>query len=1016
MTATAIGTENLADQYNDLKALPDELKNRFNFFLAKGVLQAEAEDDFGIDQMITRSEFVRVSETIFASEDDEALTNKFRTEFEKLGLITSDGMVVDGDSNISRQDFAKYLIYGIGKADEARKVTPITDASPSNLDKVSNTLARFVTMALQLNIMQNQDDGHFYGDRMVTRRMLVESAYEAKRVYEELTMIEEGKISVTEAKPTGARKVTVAFDKAVDSTKSSRAVLTVKKDGVEWPGTLAWSEDKKSATITLESKLRKGSYTVELSGLDDDSVETKTAEFTAEDERAEKLEFVNSSDQLPRSKVIVDFRQLNQYGEQTEAAAGMFDVYASRISVSNVPREQAFKLDLSEEKRGSSIMVSIYDRTNDLRVNKSFVIGDFAIVSKIKLGKLAIHGSKQYLQPGNKAYLSFTAYDQYGYRMDNLEDLETGIYKRVEGESLFSNMKDNTFEDYDNDGYPELVLETYSDFKHDTSSVLHLMSMGSGEDASLRISVVTPKVPASVEVKEPSGVIAEGDKNLSLELIVRDAEGYVFSTQEKLDLYKSGELQVRSTGGIKLPSSSDGGAVNSGGNIAILEATGSGKASIEASLRDSGQKTVRDLDVKDERVPVTLERLDFDQTHVYRLIPEANKGFTFKFNIKDQYDEVFTPTSNEYQMEYELKRIGGDEGAYTGKATGGGKQAINDANPVIRQLAKDAAGKGVEVTPATKKLGSYSLTARLVKAKQDSKETDPTKWPIAAEISSMTARTQSFTWAELNSKDRELNYYAEMDSSYFAVGKFLIDQGIIQRSNKEKKIAIESDAKYILANKSNLVKDFKNIVAKDKDGFDISIPTPKITSVVFSTPNIVSVDNPSDPKKIVALNPGSTTALIGFTTPNGTKTVQMNLTVFASDLKFSELKYSGAKTISPSDINDYYIWDTKFSNLQVKDDLNNTFTNTADKSQNKNSEMATPFLDLFGVSITLADVTYKAGTKEEDKDTLYMTDDYKLVFKPKSGQYSMDKVNLQGFTIKAVGPDQKEKNVVVTLK
>ncbi|MFE5320576.1 hypothetical protein ACFQ88_17850 [Paenibacillus sp. NPDC056579] len=1022
----------LSEDYKDLKVLSPEMKDRFDYFIQQGAFQAESDDDFGVNKTITRDEFVKVANLIFLIPDDEALSNKYKEEFEKIGIITSDGMVVDGAESISRQDLAKYLIYGLGRVDEARKITPITDTSSANLDKVNITLSRFVTLALKLDIMKNQDDGYFYGDRLVTRRMLVEAAYETKRVYEAYKQAgtASGKISLTEAKPSGAKKVTVSFDNPVDLAKTEKMVLTVKKDGSVVSGAAEWASDKKSATITLESKLQKGSYSVELSGLEDAEVDKKSAEFTAEDERIKELQFANPTDQLGRSKVIIEFKQVNQYGEQTQVPAGMFDIRASGNPVQTIPDKQAFKLDLSQEKRGSGVLISIRDRTNGLTLNKTFRVGDRSLVSKIDLGKLTIKDNKDTLQPGSKAYLAFTAYDQYGNKMDDLEELQNGIYMRVDGEQMFVDKGEHTFYDYDNDGFPELELETETDYKQDAASTLFLTALGSGQTVSKSMSLVTPKVPASIAIKEYTSVLAEGDADKAIELEIRDAEGYAFSPEERAALVKAGKVKVRSSGDLKLASTEEGGPIpltgGNAGKVLIEEVTGTGKASIEVELLEIDKKATAEYTLMDKRVPSAVEKLDFEPGQLYPLLTETGKTASVKMNIKDQYDEVYTPTSDEYQVVYKMQKLNGADGALTGVHNSNKQLVLNDTNQSMRLKAKDAAGgkNYFSLTPVTdaSKLGSYSLSATLVKTKKDPSEPDPTKWPIITELGTLTGIAQSYSWKEYDKND--LNYYLNTDTSLFAVGKFFIDQGIIEKKyethREELKVDL-ADADFIFKNRKDFSKDIeKSIAAKNKDGIETAIPLAPITSVTFSVPKIVAVDNPIRPTRWVGLNPGSTVATIGYTTPGGTKFLKVNLTVFTSNLTFTELKIgntSGTMSAFTNEIDDYYIWDDKLlKNISVKDDVGNQFINSANKAKNTFSEVLTPLLNNFGITIALTDVTYKPGTSDADKDTFYMTDNYKLVFKPKSGVYSKEKVNLQSFTIKVTGPDKGSKSLTVNLK
>ncbi|MCS7460924.1 hypothetical protein N0M98_12295 [Paenibacillus doosanensis] len=1018
-----------SDDYEDLKMMPQDLKDKFDLFMKAGVLKPESDQTYGINLPVTRDDFVQASRAIFSGDGSEALS--YIESFRTLGLINEEGMAIDPDTFISRQDLAKFLIYGLGKVDEARNVTPITDSSIRDEDKVDKASSRFVTFALQLKIMQNLDDNRFHGtDRIATRKMLVESGFETRKLLLEQSD-DSSKVSIAEAKAVGASKLSVTFENAVDAAKAVKAVLTVKKDGNAFSGTTEWAADKKSATITLDTKLTKGNYTVELTGLDEASVVNKTADFSAEDETIKELQFSNSSDELARSKVIVDFKQINQYGEQTSSPAAAFDIRVnSRIGMQYVPGKQSFKIDLSQEKRGSAVFITIYDREHNLTVSKNFTVGDPVFVSKIELGKLTYKDNKQ-LQPGGKVYLSFRAYDQYGCLVDDVEELDNGIFASFEGEALFENVKNKVFVDYDNDDYPELELVALEDFEKDKGTTLNLMALGSGQTVKQEIAVFAPKQAASLKIADLTSKLAEGDTDVGITLEIRDAEGYSFSSDEIAALYNAGKIQVRSTGVLKLGSVADGEPIGlSGANKGkvVVQATKTGSASIEVYLKDIDQKATVEYTVQSARVVERLEKSGFEPTETITVIQGVkNPNSTIKYVIKDQYDTEFKTAPDEYQVEFRLQKVSGEAGAFTGYFSGNSKLQMNDANPIIRVKASQVSSStSISLMPDAKKLGVYKVVATLVKAKRDPKEADPTKWPVQTELQSISAQAQSYTLKEI---DEDLTYYVKSDTSLFAVGKYLIDHGLLENKNnnsrKDKKITRE-DGPYIFKNRPELANKNIEVAAKDKLGNEVTFPDnakPVIVSVNFVDTNLFALDKPDNPTKIVGLNPGSTDALLNVSTPVGTKIVKANFSAFASELEFQQLKIGGTlkensvTNVDPKALDGRYIWDAKLvQQVTVVDSTNNSFTNKADIEKDTETNSLTPFIGIFGVAFNIKDITYKPGTKDEDKDTFYMTDDFKLVFKPKSGVYEPSGVNLQSFTIVGDGPNNKPKNFIFIVK
>lgn len=985
-----------ADDYEDLKVLPQELKEAFDFFVRAGVLDAESDTTYGVNKDITKEDFVKVIRCALSfPEGQTTAAPSLSGQLSKLGIINYDGVVLDPTDNVARQTLAQYLIYALGLENEARKIVdPLVDTSLNNYDDTNDIYRGFVTLALQKNLMTKLEDGYFHGGsssddkRYANRRMLVQAAYAARKLYAEMYAVPV-KVSLLEAKAVGARKVAVSFDAAVSA---GNAVLTVRKDGGAIAGTTEWSPDGKSATITLEQELTSGNYTVELSGLDEKNIGTKTAEFTAEDEKIEKLEFASDSDMLPRSKVVVQFKVLNQYGEEVKRPTSHYEIRIGRdIYPQYVGIDQAFMLDLSEVKRDKRISITVEDEEHNLRVNKIFTVGDRSMVSKIELGELKYDNGRTYLRPGDTAYLAFTAYDQYGYLVLDPELLNDGIVKTCDGRNyIFKNFYgDSVFTDIDSDNYPELALETDDDLVKDSATTVKLLAAGSGQSATKTIHVLAPKVPATVAFEDPPEMLAEGDVDQVITLKVKDAEGEALSAEEVAELAQAGKIKVRSSGDIKLGSLVDGeeGAImlsgSNQGNIGVKEVKGnSGSATIEVKLVDNKQTATLDLSLKPKRVPTTIISETSSRMDVI-----AGKDKTVNFEIRDQYDEKITADSSEYMVEFKLERLSGEAGAFTTSTV-----ALSDSSPTA--LKSLTSVSSVKFVANSSKKGTYRLTITPVQVDSDSN--------ITHRLFSSSFIAESHTWAEL---DDDLDYYIDVQNSLFAYGKYFLDRNISRQKEDEEQKAGKTEADYIFQNKKDLAKQY-TLRAIDKYGNEVSLTdtfTP-IKSVTVLDDDIVAAQYTGvlSTSRVVGLNPGKTKAVFTFQTPGGLKTYETNMTVFTSDLVFDYFKVGKAKTtvkVSKSNLNGRYIWDSNLLNgLSVVDSEGIEFKNyTKGSTETLN---LTPFMEQFGVNISLTDITYKSGTPEDQKDTFYMTSDYKLVFIPKKS----NSINLESFKVVINGP------------
>jgi hypothetical protein len=1000
-----------ADDYKDLKVLSKDLKEKFNFFIAEGALQAESDDTFGVNNVITREHFLDAAKAAFEHSEDKTLTKtSFMDELKKIGFVDTDGQLLNPSSTIKRQELARLLIYCLGFSNDARKVTPTVDTSVQNLDRVDSTQRRFVTYALQLKLMSNQDDGRFHGsDRDVTLRTLVDAVFETKRLYGELN--DQEKISISEAKAVGAKKITVTFNKLINN--EDQAVLALKKDGTSVTAVTEWSTDKKSATIIAEEKLKKGTYSVELSGFEAARLDKNKMELTVEDEKIHKLEFVNSSELLPKSNVPVYFRQLNQYGEQTDNSMSRFRVFVSSgHNVEYLSDRQGFKLDVSKADRNMRIPVTIIDEENSLNINKVFTVGDPVLLSKIELGDVKYKDNKTFVQPGEKAYLPFTAFDQYGNRVEDQNTLKTGILPLFVGDYVFEDKGEITLNDIDLDGNPEIELEAYKNLIHDKMTTLKLVAVGSGESVTKELQVLTPKKPATLEVVASPAYLAEGDSDVLVTLKVRDGEGYEFTEDERVALFNSGKLIIHSVGGIQLGSSVAGetGAMeltgNGRGNIRIKSvSSNTGVATIHASIPEIGKSSSAEFELRAKRLPAILEKSEFEPAHEFTVI--HGRKATPKFKIRDQYGEEYKLVNDEYQVIYTLEKISGTDGAII---------VDPKLGTVFRRSLKDAHDKGIDLKADASKKGSYRLTAKLVRAEKDPNQPDPLKWPIKQEFNSISARAQTYSWQEL---DKDLKYYLDTDLNMFAIGKYMVDRGLTSKKNQENPKADKEEAAEIFLNRRDLARSFLNgIRALNKNGTEIEIPTATVRSVQILDQSIAVVDKPDFPTAIVGLNPGTTTAYITFDTAAGQKTMNLPITVYTSDLKYAKAdmgRKNSTLGVDASKIHDYYIWDDSIlKDVKAFDTDETTFKNAANKARNTNNEALTPFMNEFGLKLTVSDIIYKPGTKEEDKDTFYMDESYKLVFLPKSGDYK--KVNLKSFKITLSGPDNRPLSLVVEVK
>ncbi|MBD0378661.1 S-layer homology domain-containing protein [Paenibacillus sedimenti] len=186
-----------ADDFKDLKDLPQDEKDKFDALIQGGVFNGLTDDTFGLDARMNRAQFAKVAAIIFDLSVDETLTTSSFTDvrsddpansyalpyieaLKKAGLTNgydAEGKTYKPAGDVSRQELAAFLIRGLGMDDQAKSASPVNDNS------VDDWAKGYVALALEKNILTNQADGTFGGKVSATRKMLALASYEAKQLF-----------------------------------------------------------------------------------------------------------------------------------------------------------------------------------------------------------------------------------------------------------------------------------------------------------------------------------------------------------------------------------------------------------------------------------------------------------------------------------------------------------------------------------------------------------------------------------------------------------------------------------------------------------------------------------------------------------------------------------------------------------------------------------------------------------------------------------------------------------------
>jgi len=983
-----------ADVFEDLADVPDDVRGKIDALIREGVFNGLSETEFGLNELMNRAQLAKVVALIFSLPIDEALTTSsfsdVSAEFAyavpyiealKLAGLTKgsdpEGTLFNPGGEVTRQELAAFLVRGLGLEEEAGQAAPVED------DTVDDWAKAYVALALEKGIMSNLEDGTFGGTVPATREMLAVAAFNARPQ-------EAAKASIVEAKVIGAQLVSVKLNRSVDAA----ADLEVWSGATSLNRTVEWEDDSMTALITMDKKLTKGKYKVKLVGLEEDAVEKGELEFDASSETLASIEIVAPSTTLPQGKVTLEYKMMNQYGEETTGFhVKVLGAYPNNAVPVLIPGKQALQIDLKQAAKGTPVPVVLMNETAGLSANKLFTVGDKQVVHTIELGELKMKGKDTVLKPGGTAYQTLTLLDQYGFRVTDLETTKRDVMKVVTGEALKTEAQANPFVDYDNDGYPELQLDAVPHLNANKTSTVKLISVASGQTVTQTVNVTVPRLPASIEFAYFDETLVEGDTNKFVEMIVRDANGDKLTADELVNAETTGRLMILSSGPITLGADP---AVRTDvtvtpyvnrkvaiqergtnkGKIRIASIAGFGPASINVYLM-TGSEPVRaafDLYIQPKSTDQRPSSIVVDGGDTSKAVLNLTTT-KMKFDILDQYNKDFKDSLPDTKVELKLERISGDAGAVvTTRAV-----ALSDANPTAIKEIKDIADKDIEFVPDRTKTGSYRLTATLVKI-------NPVDQTVLQRLSSATIVADI-----IDGVNPPLVYDIDVEEdTLYAIGRYTYDRGIT---------TTVTDATY----QFNWYNDFGSAIeirATDMDGRKVVLPSKIITNVMSSNPSAVAANPAMD--RIIGLDAGTSKLTVIFNSPTGMHTVSKDITVKYEPLVVNEVKAKKRENkIDSTVINGLFPWDGKLMDqltiVHNFGEVNSGKSNGVDRFLYYNG--------LFNGAFVISNLKFAPGTVAGMQDRIYVGPDYKIVYIPASGNPSDN--NLIGFTISFVMPNGK---------
>ncbi|MBV6716800.1 S-layer homology domain-containing protein [Paenibacillus chitinolyticus] len=842
-----------ADDFSDLKDLDAATKAKFDSMIQAGIFDGVEEGRFGLNDKMNRAQFAKVAALIFELKSS-ATTSSFEDvkssdpangyalpyiEALRVAGITdgkAEGKYVPA-GDVTKEELATFLIRGLGKESEAKAKPGVSDKT------VSDWAKGYVQLAQELKLFETPAGQPFNGTAAATRDLLVTSAYQAQQLNNASK-----KLSVSEAKATGVKTVTVKFNREVDTAKAS---LALKKGTASVAADVKWADDKKSAVLTLtNSKLSAGAYSVTLSGLAAETVDKAVAEFSAEDEKLTKIEFLNPSDTIAYSKnVMIKLAATNQYGEAASLSAGAYTVYAGNNNdvLKRITKAEDGTLRLildtatgDNYKQGYGIVsVNIIENDSRVSVNKTFKIGTQPIITKSELGTVKYSTGDALSGKGQQATVELLRYDQYGNLVaaDDTEDYDKTITR------FFSEYEKNLKTEVvksGNDGILTVKVSLLDNVAKSGTYTLNVQTQASF--STVKINVKSSKVATKVKLGDVKKEISAGDDEAIIDLAAFDSEGNQLSADDIVNSLKTNQGNDNtvnlstSNGKIEIVQSGE-----NKGKLRITEMTASDKSIISVSivLTSPGLNSfdTKTYNVKGARIPSTL-KLTNDPAK--KALPGATADI--ELNVLDQFDskldkavtgDVYVQVSFTGSTGLKLVEDGGDTAITTAKYTEGGLKTFNKGFDV--KVASDVVNASNDL--------SGTFKAELVNSKGNV-------------LASLTREVKVID------NKADLSYtVTPVSDLYAAADKLKDDQANIQKSDLRKKV---------------------KITAKDNAGDLVALPDGVITSIATYNDSVVKAEiGTTDGKPYVLGNKvGSTTVAVGYKTAKGEqKTASISINV-----------------------------------------------------------------------------------------------------------------------------------------
>ena len=451
------------------------------------------------------------------------------------------------------------------------------------------------------------------------------------------------------AKAVGAKKVEVSFNKPVDDTK---VAFTVKKSTITLNvSAKSFSEDKKTATLELSSKLTTGDYTVSATGVEDAAL---TSAFKAEDEKVTKIEFLATNAPLTDldgdgiDDLSIPYKVSNQYGENVTKFTTLNSNYGP-ASINSTNGTIDISSGAGSYKINDVVTVTLVHAQTATSVVQTFTVAAQARVADVAITGIYNKDGKTINEDTNlntdKFYLLLEAKDQYGNPVSNVNKLKADLIinetnpavVRVDPAAAPAPFETVSVKGNDTAGVRLVNPNGQGDADIGTTTIT-LISNTTGHSANSTVTVSEAARADVVNLVNPGLTVADEDAYFPAEVF--DKNGNAITDLNVLNNATKGVKITFNGVTVNNPFVKQEGVVNV--KIPKLNNNATGIKTIIA-MSSSNKISSLMIDVKDAAVPTVVRGFDSDFNKAK--LDSVTASFTVDVTnlaIEDQYGRVMS--------------------------------------------------------------------------------------------------------------------------------------------------------------------------------------------------------------------------------------------------------------------------------------------------------------------------------------------------------------------------------------